>query len=194
MFEAGARRGDNSQRMKFSAAVRISPRLKVVSTQKSVALSQRLIARGVFWSTIRDSRITGRKLTRQVVSKEVGQKESSADELQPEIAEVAEALKRELLNNIARTLLFAGTSPRRAEATKPQPYPVERKLFDVNQSINLYEELRQYEINLIRWALRQSRGRQKTAARLLGIKPTTLNNKIKQYNIAWKDKAVSSQS
>ena len=119
--------------------------------------------------------------------------ELSADELQPEIAELVEALKRELLNNIARTLLFAGTSPRR-EATKPQPYPVERKLFGVNQSINLYEELRQYEINLIRWALRQSRGRQKTAARLLGIKPTTLNNKIKQYNIAWKDKAVSSQS
>ena len=117
--------------------------------------------------------------------------ESSADELQPEVAELVEALKRELLNNIARTLLFAG-APR--EAMKPQPCPVERKLFDVNQSIDLYEELRQYEINLIRWALRQAGGKQKIAARLLGIKPTTLNNKIKHYNIAWKDKAVSTQS
>lgn len=117
--------------------------------------------------------------------------ESSADELQPEMAELVEALKRELLNNIARTLLFAGT---RREATKPQPQPVERKLFDVNQSINLYEELREYEINLIRWALRQSGGKQKIAARLLGIKPTTLNNKIKHYNIAWKDKPAPSQS
>ncbi|HYP01917.1 MAG TPA: helix-turn-helix domain-containing protein [Pyrinomonadaceae bacterium] len=114
---------------------------------------------------------------------------SSADELQPEIAELVGVLKRELLNNIARTLLFAGT-PR--EATKPQPYPVERKLSDANQSINLYEELRQYEIDLIHWALRQARGKQKLAARLLGIKPTTLNNKIKQYDIAWKDKATAS--
>lgn len=117
--------------------------------------------------------------------------ELSTDELQPEIAELVEALKRELLNNIARTLLFAG-APR--EARKPQPRAVERKLFDVNQSINLYEELREYEINLIRWALRQSGGKQKIAARLLGIKPTTLNNKIKHYNIAWKDKPSPSQS
>jgi DNA-binding NtrC family response regulator len=117
----------------------------------------------------------------------------SADELQPEVAELVEAVQRELLNNIARTLLFAGTSTR--GATKPQqPYPVERKLFDANQSIDLYEELRQYEINLIQWALRQARGKQKIAARLLGIRPTTLNNKIKHYNIAWKDKAVSTHS
>ena len=117
--------------------------------------------------------------------------ESSRDELQPEIAELVEALKRELLDNIARTLLFAG-APRGAH--KPQPHAVERRLFDVNQSIDLYEELREYEINLIRWALRQSGGKQKIAARLLGIRPTTLNNKIKHYNIAWKDKALPSQS
>ncbi|HJR07109.1 MAG TPA: helix-turn-helix domain-containing protein [Pyrinomonadaceae bacterium] len=121
----------------------------------------------------------------------MGTKKLSADELQPEIAELIEVVQRELLNNIARTLLFAGPS---RGTTKPQPYPAERKLFDVNQSIDLYEELRQYEINLIQWALRQARGKQKIAARLLGIKPTTLNNKIKHYNIAWKDKAVSTQS
>jgi hypothetical protein len=134
--------------------------------------------------------LRGNRITRGAC-KEVRANELSVDELQPEIAELVEALKRELLNNVARTLLFAGT---RRGAARPQPYPVERNLFDANQSINLYEELREYEINLIRWALRQSGGKQKIAARLLGIKPTTLNNKIKHYNIAWKDKASPKQS
>jgi transcriptional regulator with GAF, ATPase, and Fis domain len=44
--------------------------------------------------------------------------------------------------------------------------------------------VRQFEVNLIRTALGRTSGSQIRAARLLGLKPTTLNAKIKRYNIA----------
>jgi transcriptional regulator with GAF, ATPase, and Fis domain len=49
--------------------------------------------------------------------------------------------------------------------------------------LNLREEVRRFEINLISSALRQSRGNQTLAAGLLGTKITTLNSKVKSYGI-----------
>ena len=49
--------------------------------------------------------------------------------------------------------------------------------------LDLDEEVRQFEINLICAALRQSRGLQNKAAQLLRIRPTTLFMKIKRYGI-----------
>jgi transcriptional regulator with GAF, ATPase, and Fis domain len=46
-----------------------------------------------------------------------------------------------------------------------------------------YETVKAYEIFLIRSALSKSQGSQARAARLLGLKPTTLNHKIKAYDI-----------
>lgn len=46
------------------------------------------------------------------------------------------------------------------------------------------DEVRQFEVNLIRAALGRTSGSQTQAARLLGLKPTTLNAKIKRYNIS----------
>ena len=46
-----------------------------------------------------------------------------------------------------------------------------------------YEEVERYETELIRGALLRTGGNQKEAAKLLGILPTTLNAKIKRYNI-----------
>jgi DNA-binding NtrC family response regulator len=48
---------------------------------------------------------------------------------------------------------------------------------------SLYDEVRRFEIHLIRNALSQTRGHQKRAARLLGVKATTLNAKLKRYKI-----------
>jgi len=45
------------------------------------------------------------------------------------------------------------------------------------------EEVRRFEIDLIRRALEQTGGHQSRAARLLGMNATTLNSKIKTYNI-----------
>jgi DNA-binding NtrC family response regulator len=53
----------------------------------------------------------------------------------------------------------------------------------IKSSIRLTEEVQRYEVDLIRCALARTSGNQRRAARLLGIKATTLNSKIKRYNI-----------
>src|SRR5438105_258418 len=45
---------------------------------------------------------------------------------------------------------------------------------------NFYELVRAFEVRLIREALTETNGNQTRAAELLGLKITTLNNKIKQ--------------
>lgn len=59
--------------------------------------------------------------------------------------------------------------------TNNQPEP-ERQL-------GLQEEVQRYEIELIRSALQRTRGNQRRAAKLLRVKVTTLNCKIKRYGI-----------
>ncbi len=49
--------------------------------------------------------------------------------------------------------------------------------------INFKAEVRRYETELIRLALRLTGNHQLRAARMLGIKPTTLNAKIKRLDI-----------
>jgi DNA-binding NtrC family response regulator len=59
--------------------------------------------------------------------------------------------------------------------------------------INLDEEVRRYEADLIRCALIRTGGRQRRAARLLNMKVTTLNAKIKRYNLQT-DELINSAS
>src|SRR6201990_709590 len=54
---------------------------------------------------------------------------------------------------------------------------------DVSRGVNFYDAVRRFEIDLIRRALKQTGGHQSRAARLLGMNATTLNSKIKTYNI-----------
>ena len=49
--------------------------------------------------------------------------------------------------------------------------------------LDVYDEVSRVEIELIKRALFQTRGHQGRAARLLNLKVTTLNSKIKHYNI-----------
>jgi DNA-binding NtrC family response regulator len=58
---------------------------------------------------------------------------------------------------------------------------------NVNQNIDLREVLRRLESELIRSALKQTWGHQTKAAKLLGIKATTLNMKIKKLGITVQD-------
>ena len=55
--------------------------------------------------------------------------------------------------------------------------------FDGSATVNFAEEVRRFETELIRWALLRTGGHQRRAARLLGMKVTTLNAKIKRYGI-----------
>ncbi|MDQ3800108.1 MAG: hypothetical protein M3384_11690 [Acidobacteriota bacterium] len=49
--------------------------------------------------------------------------------------------------------------------------------------IDLAEEVQKYEASLIRCALMRTGGNQRRAARLLNLKITTLNSKIRRYGI-----------
>lgn len=55
---------------------------------------------------------------------------------------------------------------------------------DLRRGGDLHEEVRRYEISLIVSALEQTGGSQTRAAQLLGVKQTTLNEKIKRYRIS----------
>jgi transcriptional regulator with GAF, ATPase, and Fis domain len=54
---------------------------------------------------------------------------------------------------------------------------------DISRGIDLYNEMRRFEIRLIQRALEETDGHQGNAARLLGLKMTTLNAKIKRYGL-----------
>ena len=52
-----------------------------------------------------------------------------------------------------------------------------------NDGIDFYDEIERYEIELIKSALNKCGGNQSQAARLLRMKSTTLNAKMKQYGL-----------
>src|SRR5256885_11172487 len=74
------------------------------------------------------------------------------------------------LRDVALTLLSALDSLR-------STHPVR------DQSLKLQDEVQRFETDLIRTALERTGGNQARAARLLGVKHTTLNAKIKRYSI-----------
>ena len=55
--------------------------------------------------------------------------------------------------------------------------------FDHGNGVDFYQEVTEFEIELIRQALVCTKGNQRAAARLLGLKTTTLNSKVKTYNL-----------
>lgn len=54
---------------------------------------------------------------------------------------------------------------------------------DIIQGIKFYDEVERFERELITRALELTGGHQVRAARLLGLKVTTLNSKVKRYQI-----------
>jgi DNA-binding NtrC family response regulator len=82
-----------------------------------------------------------------------------------------ETLKIEVLKSIARAL----------ESKADNPTDVLD--FDGKRGVKFYEEVTNFEIELIKQALACTKGNQRAAARLLGLKITTLNSKVKAYNL-----------
>jgi len=74
------------------------------------------------------------------------------------------------LRDVAATLLETVDSLRTAQPSR-------------EHSIRLQAEVQRFETDLIRTALERTGGNQARAARLLGVKHTTLNAKIKRYKI-----------
>ena len=54
---------------------------------------------------------------------------------------------------------------------------------DIKKGIDFYGEVTRFETSLIRFALEEAEGNQSKAARLLGLRATTLNMKIKHYQM-----------
>jgi DNA-binding NtrC family response regulator len=54
---------------------------------------------------------------------------------------------------------------------------------DIESGVDFYDEVSRFEIDLIKRALVQTGGHQRRAARLLNLGVTTLNSKMKHYNI-----------
>jgi transcriptional regulator with GAF, ATPase, and Fis domain len=83
------------------------------------------------------------------------------------------------------------TSPNKIETLKQLTFRILREvqsMRDVNapsidSGIDFYEEVTRFEVDLIKRALMHTGGHQGRAARLLNLKITTLNSKIKHYGI-----------
>jgi DNA-binding NtrC family response regulator len=58
--------------------------------------------------------------------------------------------------------------------------------FDLKSSIDLFDEVRRFEMNLITTALLHTGGSQRRSAALLGISPSNLSYKMKNYGITFR--------
>jgi transcriptional regulator with GAF, ATPase, and Fis domain len=124
-----------------------------------------------------------------------------SEQIAPEVLALLEAYSwpgnvRELENAIERAVVIAPQDEvsrecLRPEISDPQSVAVASQegasvgaVQDLGRGINFYDQVRRFEIDLIRRALEQTGGHQSRAARLLGMNATTLNSKIKTYRIS----------
>ena len=106
---------------------------------------------------------------------------------------------RELENIIERAVVIAATDEITVDCLRPEvrdpslAFEIVKRsegtsaAIDIARGVNFYEEVKRFEIDLIRRALDQTAGHQSRAAQLLGLNATTLNSKIKSYNIIPRD-------
>lgn len=94
----------------------------------------------------------------------------SSRALSPSIRDVPLNARLENLRDIACTLLTELDSLGQLAPRPASP-------------IDLKDAVQKFEMDLISAALERTRGNQSQAARLLGVKNTTLNSKVKRYQI-----------
>lgn len=127
-----------------------------------------------------------------------------SETVRPEVLSLLEAYNypgnvRELENIIERAIVIAPNDEITVECLRPEVRDPELAFqmivetegvssdIDLARGVNFYDEVKRFEIDLIRRALDQTGGHQSRAARLLGLNATTLNSKIKTYNLFKKD-------
>jgi DNA-binding NtrC family response regulator len=121
-----------------------------------------------------------------------------SDQLAPDVLALMEDYTwpgnvRELENVMERAVVIAPTNEVTCQCLPTEICEPQKSLgastspsaagVDVGRGIDFYDEVRRFEVDLIRRALKQTGGHQSRAARLLGMNATTLNSKIKTYNI-----------
>ena len=110
---------------------------------------------------------------------------SAGDRQDVNLPALVEAVTHQVLKSVALALISEGATQAREPASG-----AERP--DAPPEMSFYEEVRRFEIGLITRALRRAHGKQKEAARLLGLKATTLNAKMKQYQMRGNERASAS--
>lgn len=123
-----------------------------------------------------------------------------SENLSPEVLSLLENYHypgnvRELENIIERAVVIAATDEITVDCLRPEVRDPELAMemmqkaegtsagIDIGRGVNFYDEVKRFEVDLIRRALDQTGGHQSRAARLLGLNATTLNSKIKSYNL-----------
>lgn len=112
--------------------------------------------------------------------------EISADDRQEvDFPALVEAVTYQVLKNVALALISEGAVQAREPASGAEGP-------EALAQMDFYDEVRRFEIGLITQALRRVHGKQNAAARLLGLNATTLNSKMKQYQMRRKERASDS--
>jgi DNA-binding NtrC family response regulator len=122
-----------------------------------------------------------------------------SDHISPEVLSALEAHNwpgnvRELENVIERAVIIARGNSIEREYLREEVLSPNRAasqvggqkiatLIDLSRGISFYDEVNRFQIELIRRALEITGGHQSRAAKLLGMNTTTLNSKIRYYNI-----------
>ena len=122
-----------------------------------------------------------------------------SDQISPEVLSALESYNwpgnvRELENVMERAVIIArgeaiDREDLREEILNPQPAASQvggqrvATQIDLSRGISFYDEVNRFQIELIRRALEITGGHQSRAAKLLGMNTTTLNSKIRYYNI-----------
>ncbi|MBX3298812.1 MAG: sigma-54-dependent Fis family transcriptional regulator [Acidobacteria bacterium] len=125
---------------------------------------------------------------------------SISENVSPEVLSLLEAYHypgnvRELENIVERAVIIANGNEITVDCLRPEvkdpslAFDLIRGAegmtgeIDISRGVNFYDEVKRFEIDLIRRALDQTGGHQSRAARLLGLNATTLNSKIKTHQI-----------
>jgi two-component system, NtrC family, response regulator PilR len=94
---------------------------------------------------------------------------------------------RELENLVERAVVFSRTKIITRESLPPfllaRDAPAEGWLGSAEESLDLREQTQGFQRKIILTALKKTKGVQKQAAKLLGVKPTTLNEMIKRLQV-----------
>ena len=89
----------------------------------------------------------------------------------------------ELERRVQQLTLLAKALASEIETLQRELRGLDPKLEFDNDGIDFYDEVQRYEIELIKTALNKCGGNQTQAARLLRMKSTTLNAKMKHYGL-----------
>lgn len=122
-----------------------------------------------------------------------------SDDLKPEVLAALEGYYwpgnvRELEHAIERAVVLSRNPILELDCLRPEILNPQLSLannggrgflgqFDMVHGVSFYDEVARFEVSLIKQALEHTGGHQSRAAKLLGLNATTLNSKIKTYNI-----------